>query len=146
MISLGFGGAALGGGLAAGRRPTIHHLLPAASTPLALVLQLRPPRPSVILANWAIFSTRFILPTTSRTWASSYSSPELLTPGRNPRSPSPFPPGWRPDVVGRPAYAAGEVGDLDGCLAVHLALHVPVEHLRLVVRESRVQHFQLLRG
>ena len=47
-------------------------------------------------------------------------------------------------VVGRPADPAGEVGDLDRRLAVQLALDVPVEHLRLVVREGRVEHLQLV--
>ena len=48
------------------------------------------------------------------------------------------------DVVGRPADAAGEVRDLDRRLAVELALDVPVEHLRLVVREGRVEHLELV--
>ena len=39
------------------------------------------------LANWAIFSTRLIVPTTSRTWASSYSSPLLLETRTKPSKP-----------------------------------------------------------
>ena len=48
------------------------------------------------------------------------------------------------DVVGGPGDAAGEIGDLDRRCAVDLALHVPVQHLRLVVREGRVEHVQLV--
>ena len=47
-------------------------------------------------------------------------------------------------VVGRPAYAAGEIGDLDRRLAVQLALDVPVEHLRLVVGKGGVEDFELI--
>ncbi len=48
------------------------------------------------------------------------------------------------DVIGTPSDAAGEVRDLDRRLAVELALHVPVEHLRLVVREGGVFDDQLV--
>ena len=48
------------------------------------------------------------------------------------------------DVIGAPGDAAGEVGDLDRGFAVELALHVPVEHLRLVVREGGVEHVELV--
>ena len=40
--------------------------------------------------------------------------------------------------------AAGEVCDLDRRLAVDLALHVPIQHLRLGVGEGRIEHGQLL--
>ena len=96
-------------------------------------------------ANSAIFCTRLIRPTTRRTWASSYSSPELLLTRTKP-----FEIHLRlsrvgnADVIGRPTDAAGEIGDLDRRLAVHFALHVPIEHLRLGVGEGRVQHRELL--
>ena len=48
------------------------------------------------------------------------------------------------DVIGAPGDAAGEVGDLDRGFAVDLALHVPIQHLRLVVRKCRIEHFQLV--
>ena len=47
-------------------------------------------------------------------------------------------------VIGAPGDAAGEVSDLDRRLAVDLALDVPKELLRLVVRESRVEHIELV--
>ena len=43
------------------------------------------------------------------------------------------------DVVGLPGDAAGEIGDFDRRFAIQFALHVPIEHLRLVVGEGRVQ-------
>ncbi|MCK7580643.1 MAG: hypothetical protein MZV65_36735 [Chromatiales bacterium] len=45
-------------------------------------------------------------------------------------------------IIRRPGDAGGEVADLDGRLAVGVALHVPVQGLRLVVREGGVQHLQ----
>ena len=47
-------------------------------------------------------------------------------------------------VIRLPGDAAREIGDLDLRLSIEIALHVPVEHLRLVVRESRVKHLQLV--
>ena len=44
-------------------------------------------RSSDLCEAWAIFSTRLILPTTRRTWASSYSSPELLDTRTKPSRP-----------------------------------------------------------
>ena len=48
------------------------------------------------------------------------------------------------NVVGTPGNAAGEISDLDGRFAVELALDVPVQHLRLGVREGGVQHVELI--
>ena len=85
------------------------------------------------------------MPTTSRTWASSYSSPLLFVTRTKPStSHRRFVRVGDRDVVGRPGDAAGEVGDLDRRLAVEVALHVPVQHLRLVVREGRVEHVELV--
>ena len=85
------------------------------------------------------------MPTTSRTWASSYSSPLLLVTRTKPSKPtfSSSASAMR-EVVGGPGDAAGEVGDLDRRFAVELALHVPVQHLRLVVREGGVEHVELV--
>ena len=47
-------------------------------------------------------------------------------------------------IIGAPGDAARKVGDLNRRLAVDLALHVPIEHLRLVVRISRVEHVELV--
>ena len=47
-------------------------------------------------------------------------------------------------IVRRPGDAAREVGDLNRRLPVHVALHVPVQHLRLGVRKRRVEHVQLV--
>ncbi len=144
-------------GLAAARRrrgaPRPARLVPTALPSAASFLDssaLRPrncraPLPCGICANWAIFSTRLILPTTSRTWAFSYSSPELFDTRTKPSKPICVSSGSAMQhVVGRPGDAAGEVGDLDRRLAVDLALDVPVEHLRLGVREGRVEHVQLV--
>lgn len=47
-------------------------------------------------------------------------------------------------VIRRPRDARGEVGDLDRRLAVELTGDVPVEHLRLVVREGGVEHAEFV--
>ena len=47
-------------------------------------------------------------------------------------------------IICRPGDAAGEVGNLDRRIAIEFALHVPVEHLRLGVREGGVQHVELI--
>ena len=49
------------------------------------------------------------------------------------------------NVIRRPRNAAREVSDLERRLPIKLALHVPGQHLRLVVRKRGVEHLKLVR-